>query len=190
LPLFPNSQNRKKKTSKIQNSSKNTPKTKPTLKMSHQSPPPDLDCKICYCPIEPESYCEYKVHEDDDEWSPASLCYDCIEYLRQGQWEHHLELVKKVDCRRSAIAICRNVPIFVHEKSVFCCKKHPDGNCPNNGQIELLWKYDNDEVIQPVLIGAKLGKDREEYIAELEQYALAFEADKEEELGELTKKDE
>lgn len=137
-------------------------------------------------------------------WVPSPLCIHCINYLIDTQWEQHLEMVKKVDCRRAAIAICRNVPLYVHERTAFACPCHQHGEtpatdgeqnnaktddvaetCPLKGQIELLWRADDNTEIVPILKDAKQGQSRLDYIAELEEFAQAFEQDKKEEMEQL-----
>ena len=125
----------------------------------------------------------------------------CIEFLIDNQWDQHLEQVKNVDCRRAAIAICRNVPLYLHDRMSFICPDHqipntnqehdddenapPVDQCPLRGQVELLWCANDNKTFIPFLKGAKQGKDRELYIAELEEFAQAFEQDRKQDLEKI-----
>jgi hypothetical protein len=53
------------------------------------------------------------------------------------------------------------------------------GRC--GAQVQLMWLASTDKEFYPLLEGAKQGADRDAYIAHLHEFALHFEAEKEEE---------
>lgn len=89
--------------------------------------------------------------------------------------------MEKVDCRKAAIEVCRNVPLYVHERTALPCDLHGK-ECPSHGAIEELWVMHSDEVVVPILNGAKVGEERAEYIAHLQQFALLFEEERAEDI--------
>eukprot|EP00461_Guttulinopsis_vulgaris_P001524 UN01524 len=68
----------------------------------------------------------------------------------------------------------------MNAKSLFV-EEHGE-DCQLRGSIQLLWSKVDNSVTVPLLKGAKLGKDREDYIEYLEQFADLFEAEREEDI--------
>ncbi len=166
---------------------------------------------VCMCDIDDDTYCEYKVHEDgtaallvplglpislyahvvlilhiaispDATWSPSKICSMCVEHLRRTQWKRFEDLIAKADCRAAVLRLCANVPLTVHDRETFVCATHGK-DCERAGAISLLWNKATDEKTVPILEGAKQGADREQFIANLKQFAELMEAEKAAELA-------
>jgi hypothetical protein len=141
------------------------------------------ECRICLCDIDESSYCLYKIHDEEENWSPSPICSDCIEYLRNDQWKQFLNLVENADCRAAVLRLCAKVPLTVHEIS-FKCTLHGD-ECPilPQGSLAQL-RVAGGEPTVPILEGAKQGVERANYIAHLQEFAELLEREKEEENAE------
>lgn len=100
--------------------------------------------------------------------------------MRTTQWKRFEEMVEKADCRAAMLRLCNNVPINVREAS-FVCSVHGD-TCDKAGAISALWSSAKGDV-SPVLEGAKVGEDRDKYVAHLREYAELLKADKESEIA-------
>lgn len=76
------------------------------------------------------------------------------------------------------------VPLCVHDAHSFICAQH-GAECPRQGELCLLWSSQTGEE-KPMLVGAKQGAEREQYIEHLKQFAELLEAEKEKEIDNLT----
>lgn len=82
----------------------------------------------------------------------------------------------KADCRAAMMRLCVSIPLTVHEP-VFVCPEHGDA-CDKKGAIAAVWIASSGAESVPILVGAKQGKDRDDYVAHLKSIAELLEAEK------------
>jgi len=142
---------------------------------------PSGECVVCMCDLDADTYCEFKIHADDA-WSPSRFCSGCIDHMRRTQWKRFEDLIAKADCRAAVLRLCSSVPLTVHDHVGFECPTHGK-ECTQNGSVALLWDMASGAVTEPILVGAKQGAEREQFIANLKAFAELMEAEKKAELA-------
>jgi len=143
--------------------------------------------------LETENYAEYKIHEESP-WLPSGYCTVCTGELVKSQWGTYVELVGKETCRAALLRLVDACPLTLSDWVALPCpvhgkpidpkaklkkedkdkekdKKDQKEPCPTRGQVLQLWTASSNSISVPTLTGAKTGKDREVYLADLCEFA-------------------
>jgi len=143
---------------------------------------------LCMEELDDNNYLEYKIH-DEQKWQPAGFCVDCVEQLISEQWTNFTQLVAKETCRAALLRLCASCPLNVKDWIAMPCSDHskPQGHkdkaapkadkppCPTSGEVAKLWRCKDGTLMKTQLKGAKVGKERNAYIAHLKEFAMLLE---------------
>lgn len=146
---------------------------------THGTPVAGKECGICSSVINASNYVEYKTHETS-KWCAAGVCFTCFKQLQDTKWKEFEQLVEKADCRAAVLRLCRAVPLYVKDRITLPCPDHKEADsCTTFEEVSIAWAMSTNTKFAPILKGAKQGKERDDYIQHLKQFAELMEQEKE-----------
>jgi len=67
------------------------------------------DCKLCFNKLTLDTFVMYRLNENDD-YKSLIYCIDCLNEIKETQWQHYINAIKTADCEKSLINLIKSKP--------------------------------------------------------------------------------